>query len=160
MLSTCLAFLLWSAPGAHHQKPATTPYSCHDVLADRFTFSLNLSRSSFISNSDPHRNLSNQWHSLSRTDVTWDRIVFILTEVCSCVLELAYFAGKTYKNRLVHKNIVALAHYWNCDRAGLTLLSDVLPRELFRLCSLCSTCMGSRLPFLRGLAFLQWPLRR
>ena len=36
---------------------------------------------------------------------------FILTEVCSCRLELAYFAGKMTKNRLVCKNAVALAYY-------------------------------------------------
>ena len=31
-------------PGAHHCEPATTPYSCHGVFADRSIFSLNLSR--------------------------------------------------------------------------------------------------------------------
>ena len=33
---------------------------------------------------------------------------FILTEACSCRLELAYFAGKISKNRLVCENAVAL----------------------------------------------------
>ena len=60
----------------------------------------------FISNSDSHRNLSDQLQSQARTYVdmsTWCRHVhvrlhcFILTEACSCTLELAYFAGKKLK---------------------------------------------------------------
>ena len=39
---------------------------------------------------------------------------FILTDACSCTLELAYFAGKIAKNRLVCKNAVALAYYGSC----------------------------------------------
>ena len=38
----------------------------------------------------------------------------ILTEACSCTLELAYFAGKIAKNRLVCKNDIALAYYGSC----------------------------------------------
>ena len=34
--------------------------------------------------------------------------------MCSCRLELAYFAGKISKNRLVCKNAVALAYYGSC----------------------------------------------
>ena len=34
----------WSLSGAHHQEPATTPYSCHGVFTDRSIFSLNLFR--------------------------------------------------------------------------------------------------------------------
>ena len=77
----------------------------------------------FISNSDPHRNLSDQLQSLARTNVdmsTWYRQVhvrlhcFILAEACSCRLELAYFVGKISKNRLVCKNAVALAYYGSC----------------------------------------------
>ena len=52
---------------------------------------------------------------------TWGRIVYpyqepitVLTEACSCRLELAYFAGKISKNRLVCKNAVALAYYGSC----------------------------------------------
>ena len=41
---------------------------------------------------------------------------FILTEACSCTLELAYFAGKIAKNRLVCKNAVALALYYGSCR--------------------------------------------
>ena len=73
----------------------------------------------FISNSDPHRNLSDQLQSQAPTNV--DRHVhmrphcFILTEACSCRLELAYFAGKISKNRLVCKNAVALAYYGSCS---------------------------------------------
>ena len=39
---------------------------------------------------------------------------FILTEAGSCRLELAYFAAKISKNRLVCKNAVALAYYGSC----------------------------------------------
>ena len=39
---------------------------------------------------------------------------FILTEACSCRLELAYFMGKISKNRLVCKNAVACAYYGSC----------------------------------------------
>ena len=42
---------------------------------------------------------------------TRDRIFFILTEVFSSRLELAYFAGKISKNKLVCKNAVVLAYY-------------------------------------------------
>ena len=38
----------------------------------------------------------------------------MLTEACSCRLELAYFAGKISKNRLVCKKTVALAYYGSC----------------------------------------------
>ena len=39
---------------------------------------------------------------------------FILTEACSCRLELAYFSGQISKNRLVCINAVALAYYGSC----------------------------------------------
>ena len=39
---------------------------------------------------------------------------FILNEACSGRLELADFAGKISKNRLVCKNAVALAYYGSC----------------------------------------------
>ena len=77
----------------------------------------------FISNSDPHRNLSDQLQSQARTNVgmsTSCRRVhvtphcFILTEACSSRLKLAYFAGKISKNRLVCKNAVALVYYGSC----------------------------------------------
>ena len=69
----------------------------------------------FISNSDSHRNLSDQLQSEARTNVdmsTCSPHCFILIEACSCRLELAYFTGKISKNRLVCKNAVALAFYW------------------------------------------------
>ena len=50
--------------GAHHQEPAATPYSCHGVFTDRSIFSLR-----FISNSHPHRNLSDQLQSQARNNV-------------------------------------------------------------------------------------------
>ena len=77
----------------------------------------------FISNSDPHRNLINQLQSQARTNVdlwkwcghfhVWPHCL-ILTEACSCRLELADFAGKISKNRLVCKNAVALAYFESC----------------------------------------------
>ena len=67
--------------------------------------------------------LSDQLQSQSRTNLDmliWCRHVqmrphcYSLTEACSCRLELAYFAGKISKNRLVCKNAVALAYYGSC----------------------------------------------
>ena len=64
---------------------------------------------------------------------TWCRHVhvrlhcFILTEACSCRLELAYLSGKISKNRLVCKNAVALAYYGSCRLlAGDGLLSAAI----------------------------------
>ena len=77
----------------------------------------------FISNSNPHRNLSDQLQTQARTNVDmskWCRHdlarphCFILTEACSCRLELAYFAGKKSKNRLVWKNAFVFAYYGSC----------------------------------------------
>ena len=34
----------WVGARAHHQEPATTPYSCHGVFTDRCIFSSNLTR--------------------------------------------------------------------------------------------------------------------
>ena len=79
----------WSLSGAHHQEPATTPYSCHGVFTDRSTFSLIYFE----------WNLSDQLQSQARTNFdmsTWCRHVharlhcFIPTETCSRRLELAY----------------------------------------------------------------------
>ena len=84
MSSTCLAFLLQSARGTHRQKPETSLYSYPDLLGERSTFSLNLSRSSFISNSDSHRNLSNQLHSSARTNVDMSRGASIVLFLPQC----------------------------------------------------------------------------
>ena len=74
----------------------------------------------FISNSDPHRNFSDQLQSEARTNVdisTSCRNIhvrphyFILTEACSCRLELAYIPGKISKNRLVCENAVAMVFF-------------------------------------------------
>ena len=75
----------------------------------------------FISNSDPHRNLSDRLQSQARTNVdmsTWCRHVhvrphcFILTEAWSCILELAYFAGNICKNRLVCMTYIEAGGLW------------------------------------------------
>ena len=46
--------------------------------------------------------------------LTWGRIVLSLSKCPHHGLELAYFAGKISKNRLVCKNVVALAYYGSC----------------------------------------------
>ena len=96
-------------------EPATTPYSCHGVFTD---WSIGWIHLEFRS---PHRNLSNQLQSQARgLMLTWCRHVhvrphcFIVSEACSCRLELAYFAVKISKNRLVCKNAVALAYHGSC----------------------------------------------
>ena len=85
---------------AHHQEPATTPWSCRGVLTDRSIFSLNLSRIQIPTGTSATN--CNHKHGLMLTcryvvDMfTWGCVV-ILTEGCSCRLELAYFAGKYLK---------------------------------------------------------------
>ena len=100
--------------GAHHLEPATTPYSCHGVFTDWSIFSLNLSRIQ-IPTGTPVNNCNHK-HGLTLTcrHILERPHCFMLSEACSCRLELAYFAGKTSKNRLVCKNAVALAYYGSC----------------------------------------------
>ena len=43
-----------------------------------------------------------------------NKVLFSIDEKTGCKLELAYFAGKKSKNRLVCKNAVALAYYGSC----------------------------------------------
>ena len=115
---------LLSTSGAHHQEPATIPNSSRGVFTDLSIFSLNLSRIQI-----PLRILSDQLQLQAQTNVdmstssrgsTWCRHVhlrlhcFILTEACWCRLELAYFAEKMSKTRLVCKNAVVLAYYGSC----------------------------------------------
>ena len=94
-----------SLAGAHHLKPATTPNSGHGVFTDRSIFSLNLSRIQ-IPTGTSLTNCSHK-HGLMLTcscrHVNARSHCFILTEACSCRLELGYFAGKISKNRLVCK---------------------------------------------------------
>lgn len=101
-------------PGAHHQDPATTPYSCHGVFTDLSIFSLNLCRTQFPTGTLVTN--CNHKHGLMLTcrQFHMKPHCFILTEACSCRLELAYFAGKVSKNRLVCKNALALAYYGSC----------------------------------------------
>ena len=51
---------------------------------------------------------------------------FILTEACSCRLELGYFAGKISKKTLVCKNAVGLTYYGSCR-----LLVCAIPKDVF-----------------------------
>ena len=56
---------------------------------------------------------------------------FILTEACSCRLELAYFAVKISKNRLVCKNAVAVAYYGSCRLLVMGSWHHSVPPEAF-----------------------------
>ena len=100
--------------GAHHQEPATTPYSCRGVFTDQSIFSLNLSRIQIPTGTSVTN--CNYKHGLMLIcrHVHVRPHCFILTEACSCWLEVAYFVGKISKNRLVCKNADALAYYGNC----------------------------------------------
>ena len=113
--------------GAHHQEPATLPYSCHGVFTDRSIFSLNLSRIRIPTGTSVTN--CNHKHGLMLTcrHVHVRLYCFILTEACSCTLELAYFAGKIGKNRPVCKNAVALAYYGSCR-----LLVKVAPQKKYK----------------------------
>ena len=112
--SLVIVVVLCVTLGAHHQEPATTPYSCHAVFTDQFTFSLNLSRIQILTGTSV--TTCNQKHGLMLTcrHVHVRPHCFPLTEACLCRLELAYLAGKISKKRLVCKNAVALAYYGSC----------------------------------------------
>ena len=115
--------------GDHHQEPATTPYSCHIVFTDRSVFSLNLSRIQIhTGTSVTNCNHKHVLMSTCRYDIHNVHVrphCFILTEDYSCILKLAYFAGKISKNRLVYKKAVSLAYYGSCRLLVMGSLIDV-----------------------------------
>ena len=93
--------------GSHHKEPVTTPYSCHGFFIDRSIFRLNLSRiqiptGTSVTNCN-HKHGLPHWRRRCR-HVHVRPYCFILTEACSCRLELTVFAGKISNNRLVCKN--------------------------------------------------------
>ena len=59
--------------------------------------------------------------------------MFVLTKACSCIQELAYFAGKIDKNRLVCKNAVAFAHYGSCRLPVMCSWHDLMMSSLVLL---------------------------
>ena len=75
-------------------------------------FSLNLSRIQIPTGASVTN--CNHKHGLMLRHVQVRLHCSFLTEACSCTLEMAYFAGKIAKNRLVCKNAVALAYYGSC----------------------------------------------
>ena len=100
-------FEFWVDTGARHQEPATTPHSCHGVFTNRSIFSLNLSRIQIPTGTSATN--CNHKHGLILVcrHVHVRPNCFIITKACSCKLELAYFGGQLYKNRLFCKNAVA-----------------------------------------------------
>ena len=68
---------------------------------------------------------------------------FILTEACTCGLELVYFAGKISKSRLVCKNAVALAYYGSC-RLLVMGSWQLLFFWGWRHCFLCLFCCSNK----------------
>ena len=100
--------IVYPSPGAHHLEPATTPYSCHGVVADRSIFSLDLSwiqipKGTSVTN-------CNHKHGLMSTCSHEAAMFYSHRSVLTWTGTMAYFAGKTSKNRLVCKNAVALAY--------------------------------------------------
>ena len=85
------------------------------VFTDRSIFGLNLARIQI-----PTGTSVTDWNHKHGLMLTWCRHVhvrphcFVLTEACSFRLELAYFAWKISKNRLVCKNAVASAYQGSC----------------------------------------------
>ena len=94
----------------------TTPYSCQGIFTDRSIFRLNLFRIQIPTGSSVTNCNHKQWPMLTCTcrHVHVRLHCFILTEACSCRLELAYFTRKICKNRLVCKNAVAFGYYGSC----------------------------------------------
>ena len=95
-----------------------------------------------------------QWQSQARTNVDMstcllDAALFMLTEACSCGLELAYFAGKISTNWLVCKNAAALAYYGSCR---LLVMSPFWSLNLSITHVSVETCksLSSRFPFLKN----------
>ena len=84
--------------GAHHQEPATTPYSCHGVFSDLSILSLNLPRIQ----TPARTTVTNHKHgldSLIDVGIFTGRLkekatIVSLTDARSCRTELTYFAGK------------------------------------------------------------------
>ena len=114
--------ITWS--GARHWEPSTTLFSCHGVFTDRSIFSLNLSRIQISTETSVTNCNRNNGLILTCRHVHVRPHCFMLTEACSCRLELAYFAGKMSKNRLVCKNVVALAYHGSCR---LLVMGSCLP---------------------------------
>ena len=79
-------------PGAHHLEPAATPYSCHGVFTDRSIFTLNLSQLQIPTGTSVTNYMRNHKHGLMLTcrHVHVRQHCFILTEACSCRLELMF----------------------------------------------------------------------
>ena len=104
---------LW-APGAHHQEPATTPYSCHGVFTDRSIFNLNSSRIQTPTGTSV-TNCNNK-HGLMLTcrHVHVGRIVLSSPKRAHVDWNWPISREKISKNRLVCKNAIALAYYGSC----------------------------------------------
>ena len=116
---------LFSASGAHHQEPATIPYSSRGVFTDRSIFSLNWSRiqiptGTSVTNCNHRRGLMLTCRHLpvDRHDVdmfTWGRIVLSLPKRADVDWNWPISRKKISKTRLVRcKNAVVLAYYGSC----------------------------------------------
>ena len=116
--------LLITWPGARHWEPSTTLFSCHGVFTDRSIFSLKLSRIQISTETSVTNCNRNNGLILTCRHVHMRPHCFMLTEARSCRLELAYFAGKMSKNRLVCKIVVALAYHRSCR---LLVMCSCLP---------------------------------
>ena len=90
------------------------PFKSNINFHSPFYFSLNLSRIQFPTGTSLTNCNYKQGPMLACRHVHVRPHCFILTKEYLCRLELAYFAGKISKNRLVCKNAVALAYYGSC----------------------------------------------
>ena len=90
-------------PNTYLQEPATNPYSCLGVFTDRSIFSLKLSRIQIPTGTS----VTNCNHKHGPM-LTWPHDVHMFAwgrvgphnhyrSVCSCRLELAYFAAKNWR---------------------------------------------------------------
>ena len=113
---------------SQHQEPIPMGLQLRHILVSAFSRT-DLFLVWIILNSDPHRNLSD--HDVDM--FMWGRIVLFLPK-CAHVDWNWHISREKYLK--IDWFIKMPLH---CDRTGLTLLSDVLPRKLFRLCGLCST---------------------
>ena len=108
----CLLNDLKSTRNSFRQEPITRSLHYPIFLSPRFHRPIYF-QFEVISNSDHHRNLSDQLQSQARTNVD--------NSACSCKAALFYSyqsvlmqTGKMIKNRLVCENAVELAYYGRC----------------------------------------------
>ena len=113
-------FCMFNLPNVSHQVPITRSLQLPHISVTAFSQTDLFFYLEFRSPHEPQWPIAiTSTDSCSRVDMIGQHVhvrphCFILTEACSCRLELTYFVGKISKIRLVCKNAIALAYYGSC----------------------------------------------